>query len=98
MVEYNRMSSFLGKCCFTWLMHDGSQHRPNERLGGADGMAPWLDSQALVRWMSSPVRLGDAAVTSDEDTVLIFPRNFAPLPLSRRPYGTLSFSVPSAAA
>ena len=36
--------------------------------------------------------------TSEKDTALTFPRNFAPLTLSRRPYGTLSLSVPSAAA
>ena len=34
------------------------------------------------------------ALASDEDTALIFPRNFAPLPRSRRPYGTLNPSVP----
>ncbi len=38
------------------------------------------------------------AVTSDEDTALTFPRNFAPLRRSRWPHGTLSPSVPSAAA
>jgi len=42
--------------------------------------------------------LGRADTASEEDTVLIFPRNFAPLPLSHRPYGTLSLSAPSAAA
>jgi hypothetical protein len=32
--------------------------------------------------------------TSEKNTALTFPRNFAPLPRSRRPYGTLNPSVP----
>jgi len=38
------------------------------------------------------------AVAANEDTALIFPRNFAPLPLSRWQSGIHSLSVTSAAA
>ena len=36
----------------------------------------------------------DCYIASEKNTALTFPRNFAPLPRSRRPYGTLNPSVP----
>lgn len=53
---------------------------------GAEPLASTKQAAALL-----------AALASDENTALTFPANFASLPLSRRPYGTLSLSVPSEA-